>query len=61
MILEQGAKTPQTSQSKNQDIKQKHYCNKFNKDFLNGLHFREHHWTFHRVLHCGVLNLLNYI
>ena len=24
---------------KNQDIRQKQYCNKFNEDFLNGPHF----------------------
>ena len=29
----QGAKTPHASQPKNQNIKQKQYCNKFNKDF----------------------------
>ena len=33
-IPDPGAKIPQTSWSKNQSIKQKQYCNKFNKDFL---------------------------
>ena len=28
-----GAKIPHASQSKNQNIKQKQYCNKFNTDF----------------------------
>ena len=28
-----GAKVPHTSCPKNQNIKKKHYCNKFNKDF----------------------------
>ena len=28
-----GAKIPHASQPKNQNIKQKQYCNKFNKDF----------------------------
>ena len=28
-----GAKIPHTSRPKNQNIKQKQYCNKFNKDF----------------------------
>ena len=31
-----GAKIPHASQPKNQNIKQKQYCNKFNKDFKNG-------------------------
>ena len=34
----QGAKIPHTSWPKNQNIKQKQYCNKFNKDFKNGPH-----------------------
>ena len=34
----QGAKIPHASQSKNQNIKQKQYCNEFNKDFKNGPH-----------------------
>ena len=29
-----GAEMPHASQPKNQNIKQKQYCNKFNKDFL---------------------------
>ena len=33
-----GAKMPHASQPKNQNIKQKQYCNKFNKDFKNGPH-----------------------
>ena len=32
----QGAKIPHTVGPKNQNIKQKQYCNKFNKDFKNG-------------------------
>ena len=28
-----GAKTPHASRPKNQNIKEKQYCNKFNKDF----------------------------
>ena len=31
-----GAKISPASQAKNQKIKQKQYCNKFNKDFKNG-------------------------
>ena len=34
----QGAKILYASQPKNQNIKQKQYCNKFNKDFKNGPH-----------------------
>ena len=33
-----GAKIPHASQSKNQNIKQKQCCNKFNKDFKIGPH-----------------------
>ena len=32
----QGAKLPRASRPKNQNIKQKQFCNKFNKDFKNG-------------------------
>ena len=33
-----GAKIPHALWPKNQTIKQKQYCNKFNKDFKNGPH-----------------------
>ena len=33
-----GAKIPHASWPKNQNIKQKQYCNKFNKDLKNGPH-----------------------
>ena len=33
-----GAKIPHASQPKIQNIKQKQYCNKVNKDFKNGPH-----------------------
>ena len=33
-----GAKIPDASWPKSQNIKQKQYCNKFNKDFKNGPH-----------------------
>ena len=33
-----GAKIPSASRPKKQNIKQKQYCNKFNKDFKNGPH-----------------------
>ena len=38
LIPGQEAKIPYASQPKNQNIKQKQYCNKFNKDFKNGPH-----------------------
>ena len=34
----QGAKIPHASGPKTQNIKQKQYCNQFNKDFKNGPH-----------------------
>ena len=34
----QGAKIPHASGLKNQNIEQKRYCNKFNKDVKNGPH-----------------------
>ena len=34
----QGAKNPQASWPKKQNTKQKQYCNKLNKDFINGPH-----------------------
>ena len=33
-----GTKIPHASQTKNQNRKQKQYCNKFNKDFKNDPH-----------------------
>ena len=33
-----GAKIPRASRPKNQNVKQKQYCNKFNQDFKNGPH-----------------------
>ena len=38
LIPGRGAKIPHASQPKNQNIKQKQYCNEFNKDFRNGPH-----------------------
>ena len=38
LIPGQGAKIPCASRPKNQNIKQKQCCNKFNKDFKNGPH-----------------------
>ena len=38
LILGQGASIPHASGPKNQNIKQKQYCNKFNEDFKNGPH-----------------------
>ena len=45
LIPGQRIKIPTASQPKNQNIKQKQYCNKFNKDFKNGLHTYTHTHT----------------
>ena len=37
-IPDEGARILHASWSKNQNLKQKKYCNKFNKDFENGLY-----------------------
>ena len=37
-IPSRGAKIPHASGPKNENIKQKQYCNRFNKDFKNGPH-----------------------
>ena len=42
LIPGQGIKIPNASQPKNQNIKQKQYCNKFNKDFKNDLYTHIH-------------------
>ena len=36
LITAQGAKIPHVLWPENQNMKQKQYCNKFNKDFKNG-------------------------
>ena len=38
LILGQGSKIPHALQPRNQNLKQKQYCNKFNKDFKDGPH-----------------------
>ena len=38
LITAQGAKIPHALWPENQNMKQKQYCNKFNKDFKNGPH-----------------------
>ena len=38
LIPARRAKIPHALQPKNQNIKQKQYCNKFKKDFKNGSH-----------------------
>ena len=37
----QKARIPQASQPKKQNIKQKQFCNKFNKDFKEMVHFKK--------------------
>jgi len=39
------ARIPHASQPKNQNIKQKQYCNKFNKNFKNTKHTHTHTHT----------------
>ena len=41
LIPGQGAKIPHALRPKNQNVKQKQYCNKFNKDFKNGPHQKQ--------------------
>ena len=41
LIPGQGAKIPHVSWPKKQNIKQKQYCNKFNKVFKNGHHHQK--------------------
>ena len=41
LIPGQEAKTPHASGPKKQNIKQKQYCNKFNKDFKKMVHFKK--------------------
>ena len=66
LIPGQGIKIPHVLQPKDQNIKQKPYCNKFNKDFKNGPHFKksekskincglEHQWKGNRS---GCINWL---
>ena len=38
LIAGRGAKIPHASRPKNQNVKQKQCCNKFNKDLKNGPH-----------------------
>ena len=52
LIPVQGAKIPHASGSKNQNIKQKQYCNKFNKDFKNGPH--------QKIYYKGILRMIAY-
>ena len=59
LIPGRGAKIPHASLPKNQNIKQKQYCNKFNKDFKNGPHQKknlkkksEHNWIKIFSLNC---------
>ena len=40
-VTGQEAKIPHISGPKNQNIKQKQYCNKFKKDFKNGPHLKK--------------------
>ena len=49
----QGAKMPQASRPKVQNVKPKQYCNKFNTDFINGPNLTKHtHTHTHTLLNC---------
>ena len=50
-----GAKIPRASRPKNENIKQKQYCNKFNKDFKNGLHQKNLKKKKTRMIRCESL------
>ena len=52
----QGAKIPHAQRPKNQNIKQKQYCNKFNKDFKNGPHQKKLKKKKKNIL-CGLCTL----
>ena len=54
LIPDRGAKIPHASRPKNQNIKQKQYCNKFNKDFLKK-------WSTSKKLLKNEINLQNVI
>ena len=49
-----GAKIPHASRPKNQNIKQKQYCNTFNKDFKNGPYQKKNLKKKFRVLRFGL-------
>ena len=46
-----GAKMPHALWQKNQNIKQKQYCNKFNKDFLKMVHIKKYLKSKNRLIH----------
>ena len=47
----QGLKIPHALRQKNQIIKQKQYCNKFNKDYKNGPHQKLFKKLFLKIMH----------
>ena len=54
LIPGHGAKIPHASGPKNQNVKQKQYCNKFNKDFKYGLQLNNFFNNFFKVGGGGV-------
>ena len=48
-IPDWGAKIPHAWQPKNQNIKQKQHCNKFNNDFKNGPHQKKKKKIFKKI------------
>ena len=56
----QGAKIPRASRPINQNIIQKQYYNKFNKDFKNGPHQKKFFFKFHFFLLLSSVPLYKY-
>ena len=54
-----GTKIPHASWPKNQNIKQKQCCNKVNKDFKNGPHFKKKTHFLFSLLHQQQRSLIN--
>ena len=49
------ARIPQASQPKKQNIKQKQFCNKFNKDFKEMVHIKKKIFFFKVLIQCNRL------
>ena len=56
-IPDQGAKIPHASGPKNQNMKQKQYCNKFDKDLKKKVHVQKQNKTTKQNICCKPLEL----
>ena len=54
LIPGQRAKIPQALRPKKKNIKQKQYCNRFNKDFKNGPHQKKKKKAFDNLKSCAI-------